>query len=81
MGREEREERRGSKVQELNYELLRQSREQLLREAERGRLVQELRATQRRVSSLPGGRSGGSIGRIAGRIFAALRVPREKARC
>ena len=64
-----------------DYELWGQRHKQLLREAERSRLVRELRAAQRRVSSRPGGRPGRDADRIASKILAALRVPGEKARC
>lgn len=71
-------------MRELNLEPWRQRHEQLLREAERGRLVRDLRAARRRASSRPGGRDGRLDGRLDGwiaKILAALRVPQEKARC
>jgi hypothetical protein len=68
-------------VKELHFELWRQRRQQLLREALKGRLVRKFRASQRRVSSRPDGRPGRDADRIASKILAALRVPREKARC
>jgi hypothetical protein len=43
-------------VKELHFELWRQRRQQLLREALKGRLVRKFRASQRRVSSRPDGR-------------------------
>ena len=75
------EKRKESKVRELDLELWRQRHEQLMQEAERGRLVRELRAARRRALSRPGGRASGPAGRFVGHILAVLRVPREKARC
>jgi hypothetical protein len=68
-------------VHEPNYQLWRQRHEQMLQDAENGRLVWELRAARRRAYSRPGGRDGGVMGRIAGKAFAMLWVPGEKARC
>jgi len=68
-------------VREPNLELWHQRHEQLLQEAERVRLVGELRAARRRGLSQPGGRDDRVASWIASKILAALRFPREKARC
>ena len=71
----------GEQGARADLELWRQHHEQLMQEAERGRLVRELRATRRRALSRPGGRASEPAGRFVGHMLAVLRVPREKARC
>jgi hypothetical protein len=68
-------------VRESNLELWHKHHEQLLQEAERIRLVGELRAARRRGSSRPSGRDDRVASWIASKILAALRFSREKARC
>jgi hypothetical protein len=65
-------------VRELDLELWRQRHDQLMQEAQRARLVRELRAARRRASSRPGGQDGGLEGWIA-KFLAAARFPGEKA--
>ena len=68
-------------MQQLNYELLRQRREQLLHEAEREHLVRKLREARQGVSSLPGDHPGSLVGWIVRKILGPHRVPGETARC
>jgi hypothetical protein len=63
-------------VQEPNFELWRQRREQVMREVETDRLGRKLRVARQGASSRPAPDSRGL--RIAGRILAALRPPRAK---
>jgi hypothetical protein len=64
-------------VQELIFGVWHQRHEELLREAERDRLVRELRAARRWETSCRGTQAG----RISATVLAALRVSKEKARC
>jgi hypothetical protein len=68
-------------MREPHFEVWRQRHEELLQEAERARLAQELRAARRRSSPRPGCRPRGLAGWTAEKILAALRIPGGKARC
>jgi hypothetical protein len=65
-------------VQEPNFELWRERREQVMREVQTNRLGRGLLAARQGASSRPAPDPRGR--RIAGKLLAALRLPREKAR-
>jgi hypothetical protein len=65
-------------VQEPNFKLWRQRREQVMWEVQTNRLGRKLRAARQGASSRPASDPRGL--RIVGKLLAALRLPREKAR-